>query len=81
MKPYPKLRGAMQERDIRNMDLAALLGRSRSYVSQRMTAKEYFWDIHEIYAILAYLEIPLDRVFEYFPPKGGIIDPKRRADA
>lgn len=79
MKAYAKLRGLLRERDISSADLATILGRSQSYVSERMTAKRYFWDIREIYTILAYLGISLDRIFEFFPPNGGI-ELKRRDD-
>lgn len=80
MKAYAKLRGALLERDITSADLAAMLGRSQSYVSERMTAKRYFWDIHEIYTILNILGISCDRIFEFFPPNGGIVEPKKRGE-
>lgn len=80
MKAYAKLRGLLRERDLTSSDLADMLGRSQSYVSERMTAKHYYWDIREIYTILAWLGISLDRIFEFFPPNGGVTEHKRRDD-
>ncbi|MGN1304998.1 MAG: hypothetical protein ACI4YB_08175 [Oscillospiraceae bacterium] len=80
MKAYAKLRGALLERDITSADLAVMLGRSQSYVSERMTAKRYFWDLREIYTILNILGISCDRIFEFFPPNGGIVEPKKRSE-
>ncbi|MCI5946625.1 MAG: helix-turn-helix domain-containing protein [Oscillospiraceae bacterium] len=80
MKAYPKLRGALSERDITSADLASMLGRSQSYVSERMTAKRYFWDLREIYTILNIIGVSYDRIFEFFPPNGGIVEPKKRGE-
>lgn len=80
MKTYAKLRGVLRERDITSAELASMLGRSQSYVSERMSAKKYFWDIREIYTILNILGISCDRIFEFFPPNAGIIEPKKRSD-
>lgn len=76
MKAYTKLRVKMVEQDIHAYDLANLLNRSESYVSQRMSGRNYYWDLKEAYIILDFLGIPFNEIAEYFPPNKGL--PERR---
>lgn len=69
---YPKLRGAMRERDILQSDLAQHLGLVTQAVSHRFTGITP-WTIPEAYKTLDYLRIPCDRIAEFFPPNGGVV--------
>ena len=71
MKSYAKLRGRMAELEATNEDLANHIGRSKTYVSNRMT-RNSSWTIDEVYKILNFLELPQNEIFTYFPPNGGI---------
>lgn len=71
MKPYAKLRGRMYELDVEMGDIANFLGKSPSYVSYRMTGR-YDWKINEAYRLLEFLKLPMESLFEYFPPKMGM---------
>lgn len=74
MKSYAKLRGRMAELDVTGEMLAHYIGRSKTYVSNRMTrnSRGYSWTIDEVYKILNFLEIPPSEIFTYFPPNGGL---------
>lgn len=70
MKSYAKLRGRMAEMEVTSEDLANYIGRSKTYISNRMT-HNYSWTIDEVYKILEYLELSQSEIFVYFPPNGG----------
>lgn len=71
MRPYWLLKARMYERDAQNTDIANLLGRSATYVSERLTGKKFF-TLDDAYKILKYLDLPMEEIFVYFPPdKGG----------
>ncbi len=74
MKPYAKLRGRMAELGVTGETLANYIGRSKTYVSNRMTrgSRSYSWTVDEVYKILDFLEIPQSEIFTYFPPNGGL---------
>lgn len=71
MKPYAKLRGKMAEMEVTGEALANFLNRSTAYVSIRLS-KNISWSIDEVYKILDFLEIPMEEIFTYFPPNGGL---------
>lgn len=71
MKPYAKLRGKMAEAEVTGETLANYIGKSKTYVSNRMK-HNYSWTIDEVYKILNFLEIPCEEIFTYFPPNGGL---------
>lgn len=71
MKPYAKLRGKMAEMEVTGEALANFLNRSAAYVSSRLS-KNISWSIDEVYKILDFLEIPMEEIFTYFPPNGGL---------
>ena len=71
MKPYAKLRGRMAELEITGEALANYLGRCKAHVSTRMNLR-YSWTVDEVYKILDFLEIPVEEIFTYFPPNGGL---------
>lgn len=72
MRPLAKLRGRMFECEVTCEDIANLLGRSKSYVSERMTNKRYHWEVEEAYQIMDLLNIPYEEILLYFPPNGGL---------
>lgn len=74
MKPYAKLRGRMAELDVTGETLANYIGRSTTYVSNRMSrnSRGYSWTVDEVYKILNFLEVPQSEIFTYFPPNGGL---------
>lgn len=74
MKPYAKLRGRMAELEVTGEMLANHIGRSTTYVSNRMirNSRGYSWTVDEVYKILNFLEIPQSEIFTYFPPNGGL---------
>lgn len=63
-----KLRAAMMLHGVKQEDLARRWNKSRSYISDRLTEKQVF-NICEAYDLCRLLEIPLDRLPEYFPEK------------
>ena len=71
MKAYAKLRGALAEIDMGQRELAIRLGKSKTYVMERMTAKKP-WDLTDCYAIIDLVKVPNDQMFELFPRNGGI---------
>lgn len=71
MKPYAKLRGRLTECGYTQLDLANFVGKSPSYVSERMAGKRYDWEISEAYLILDRLDVPTNEIFNYFPPNKG----------
>ena len=74
MRPYAKLRGRMAELEVTGEMLANHIGRSKTYVSNRMIRdpRGYSWTVDEVYKILDFLEIPQNEIFTYFPPNGGL---------
>lgn len=74
MKSYAKLRGRMAEMEVTGEALANYIGRSTTYVSNRMTrnSRGYSWTVDEVYKILDFLEVPQSEIFTYFPPNGGL---------
>ena len=68
-RPYAKLRAAMTERDLTQIDIARHLRRSMDYVNQRFRGEESF-RLDEAYALLIWLGLSVREVYEYFPPDG-----------
>ena len=75
-RPYAKLRGALVEREMKQVDLIrelALLhppiSMSQPTMSRRFNAKDP-WTIAEMYAILDVLGIPDDQIHAFFPRNG-----------
>ena len=54
---YEALRSLLRERYMKVEEMAAGIGRSVSYVSQRMSGARQ-WELSDIYAIMELLEIP-----------------------
>ena len=61
------LRGHMVAMGVEQAYLARLIHRGKTYVSERMNSKAP-WDLDDIYAICAILNIPHSEVHIYFPP-------------
>jgi cyanate lyase len=69
-KPYKLLKGEIFANDMTQNDIAATIGRSQNYVTQRMTGKKP-WTMQDAYAICDALEIPHEKMHRYFPPEGS----------
>jgi hypothetical protein len=63
--PKKPLYGALAAHGIRQQDLCRMLDRSQVYVSDRMKVRKP-WELDEVYALCKLLEIPLDKIPEYF---------------
>lgn len=74
-KLYSRLRGAMAERDITQEDIALKLRMNRRSINRRFQG-EQSWGLDEAYAVLKLLSIPLEEIFDYFPPDGQSIGRK-----
>ncbi len=75
MALYKKFRGVMYENDCTQQDIAKMIGRSPSYIAERMRGKKPF-DMEDVYKLcdcfeLSYTDIPI-----YFPPKGRMLSAK-----
>ncbi len=64
---FHALKGAMWQNDINQAILAEKLGRCETYVSVRMNGKTE-WDLADMYTICDLLDIPYEKLSEYFPP-------------
>lgn len=64
---FKKLKTLMFSNDIDQKTLCVELGKSQTYLTNRMTGKQPF-EIDVVYAICDYFEIPYEQISEYFPP-------------
>lgn len=69
MKLFKKLQGRMFMEGITQSDLADLLGKSTTYVSNRMRGK-HEWELEDLYRIAEIAAIPSDEILTFFPRKG-----------
>ena len=70
MKPFKRLRTVMFEKEVRVQDLAPAIGvRSGVNVSDRLMGRTV-WRLDEIYAVMEFLELPLEDMHIYFPKDG-----------
>lgn len=74
-KPFSVLRGALHEADIDQEYLCELTGRSKTYITMRMTAKAP-WSQNDMYFLMDLLNIPYNRMHEFFPKGGKSVDAK-----
>lgn len=65
-KPFYRLRFELRERDIDQIALAEKLHRGDSYISDRMNGKGS-WSLWEAFEMMRLLDVPLDRIEQYFP--------------
>lgn len=66
---FKKLKGCMFENDLTQKMLAEIIGRSETYITNRMTG-HYPWTLDDVYDICKALGIPSEEICVYFP-KGG----------
>ena len=66
---FKKLKGEMFANDIDQKYLCKELGKSKTYMTNRMTGR-YPWCMDDVYKICDLLEITYDRISEYFPKDG-----------
>ena len=71
---YEALRSLLRERYMKVEEMAAGIGRSVSYVSQRMSGARQ-WELSDIYAIMELLEIPAYQMPAYFTKNGERANP------
>lgn len=64
--PKKPLHGALVAHGYRQQDLCRILTRSQTYISDRMTVRKS-WELDEVYAMCKLLEIPMEKISEYFP--------------
>lgn len=62
-----KLRALMVEKEVDQKYLCEQLGKSQSYITERITQKRP-WSMDEVYTICALLGIQHDEIPVYFPP-------------
>lgn len=63
-----KLRGKLYVMEMGHGELGEALNRSSGYISLRMTGK-MAWDMDDVYKICDLLQIPLNEIADYFPPR------------
>ena len=66
-KKFKKLKVALGSEDMIQADIAEILKRSATYVGDRMQGKRQF-TISDVYAICGKLDIPFEKIPEYWPP-------------
>lgn len=71
---YEALRALIRGRYMSMNDVAEGIGRSLSYVNQRMSGARQ-WELSDVYAIMALLEIPAYQMPAYFTKDGARPDP------
>ena len=64
--PYVQLRRELRANGYNQNDIAALLERSRPYISQRINAQTA-WSISDAYQILTALDKPESELHRFFP--------------
>lgn len=62
------LKKHLYAKEIEQKDLCKVLGRSQTYITQRITGR-HPWTIDEIYQICDLAAIPYISITEYFPKK------------
>ena len=67
---FRKLRGALKEYDIDQTYLADKLNVCAMSISRKMTGRTP-WTLPEMYAVLDLINVPCERLHEYFP-RGGL---------
>jgi len=67
---FELLRAAIRERYMNMADVAERIGRSLSYVTQRMSGMRQ-WELSDIYALMALLDIPEYQMPAYFTKDGA----------
>lgn len=79
VKKYKAIQIALRMEGYINEDVGDYIGRSADYVSThfRMVDGKTF-RLSEAYAILDFMGIPRERIFEFFPPDGESIEDSLR---
>lgn len=67
-RPFQKMRGLLAAEGVEQTDLARILNRSITYVSQRYMGRAP-WTADEMYAILELVDQPSEKLHEIFPPR------------
>lgn len=66
---FKKLKTEMYANDVDQKILCKAIGRSESYMTQRMTGRKPF-NLNDVYCICRCLHIPCEKIHEYFPLNG-----------
>jgi transcriptional regulator with XRE-family HTH domain len=64
------LKKHLYAKEIEQKELCKVLGRSQTYITQRMTEKRP-WSIDEVYTICDIANIPPEEICKYFPRRGA----------
>lgn len=67
MMLFPKLRGEITAREMSHPEFAAKIGIGKTALSERLNGHKQ-WRLVEMYAALDALDLPHERMPEYFPP-------------
>ena len=65
-RPFKKLRMLLCGEDVTQEEIAKALGRSKGYVSLRMSGAEV-WSLGDVYTLCDMLEIAYEEIPSYFP--------------
>lgn len=68
-KAFKELKCLLILQDKQQSDLVRATGKSQAYITERMSGRRPF-DMDDVYAICAELEIAFSDIPKYFPPKG-----------
>jgi cyanate lyase len=68
-KLYKKLRVRMYERGVTQRDVAEAIGKNHACISWRLSGRTQ-WRLPEMVAVMKYLDIDNDRMYEFFPLDG-----------
>ena len=68
-KAFKELKCLLILQDKQQSDLVRATGKSQAYITERMSGRRPF-DMDDVYAICAELEIAFSDIPTYFPPKG-----------
>ena len=68
-KAFKELKCLLIMQDKQQSDLVRVTGKSQGYITERMSGRRPF-DMDDVYAICAELEIDLNDIAKYFPPQG-----------
>ena len=66
---YRKLKGRMAENEIDQKCIREALGKSQTYITQRMTGRKP-WTMDDVYILCNLLDISNGEISVFFPPKG-----------
>lgn len=73
---FRKLKGRLAKNEIDQKYICQVLGRSQTYITQRMTGRKP-WTMDDVYAMCDLLKIPTAEIAIYFPVAGTTLVSER----